>query len=278
MKKRVNQREVTAQRPEPLRPGRASWCGELQLGQLLVPVKAFPAVQSCVGIQLCQVHAGCGRRIEQPKRCPQHGLLEPHEVGKAFAYSADEIVELHPSDLQGISPVDDKKIVLSQFIGAMSLDLTLLAGRSLQLAPSHAAAGPIYATIVAALTKAAKWGVGTVVFSGKRSLVVVRPESSRLVLHTLHSPRLLYAPPDAMNTVNGVTRESVTHVCKMIEQNSRPIKWDDLEDESEDRLIELVNARICRPTLVKEKLKCPVRRISASQPSRRTRPATAKAA
>ncbi|MCA9124686.1 MAG: hypothetical protein KDB11_31140, partial [Planctomycetales bacterium] len=254
MKKRVNQREVAAQSSEQPRAGRASWCGELQLGQLLVPVKAFPAIQSCLGIQLCQVHAGCGRRIEQPKRCPQHGLLESHEVGKAFAYSADEIVELDASDLQSISPVDDKKIVLAQFIGAMSLDLTLLAGRSLQLAPSHAAAGPMYATIVAALTKAAKWGVGTVVFSGKRSLVVVRPESSRLVLHTLHSPRLLYAPPDAMNTVNGVTRESVTHVCKMIEQNSRPIKWDDLEDESEDRLIELVNARICRPTLVKEKL------------------------
>jgi non-homologous end joining protein Ku len=91
-------------------------------------------------------------------------VLERHEIGKAFAYSTDEIVEISASDLQSISAVDDKKIVLVQFISATSLDLTLLAGRSLQLAPSHAAAGPLYATIVAALTKTTKWGVGTASF------------------------------------------------------------------------------------------------------------------
>ena len=176
MKKPVKDAEVTARRRERLRPGRASWCGELQLDRLIVPVKAFPAVQSSAGTHLCQVHAGCGSRIEQPKRCPKHGVLEPHEIGKAFAYSTDEIVELSASDLQSIGPVDDKKIVLRQFISATSLDLRLFAGRSLQLAPSHAAAGPMYATIVAALTKTTKWGVGTVVFSGKRNLIVVRPE------------------------------------------------------------------------------------------------------
>ncbi len=137
-------------------------------------------------------------------------MLEPREIGKAFAYSADEMVELNASDLQSIRPMDDKKIVLVQFIGATSLNLTLLAGRSLQLAPSHAAAGPLYATVVAALTKTAKWGVGTVVFSGKRNLIVVRPDSSHLMLHTLHSPRLLYAPVDTVNPANSVSRTRPT--------------------------------------------------------------------
>ncbi|MDP6557804.1 MAG: hypothetical protein QGG71_24265 [Pirellulaceae bacterium] len=278
MKKRVKEAEVTARRCGRPRPGRASWCGQLQLDRLMVPVKAFPAVQSSAGTQLCQVHAGCGCRIEQPRRCPKHGVLEPREIGKAFAYSADEMVELNASDLQSISPVDDKKIVLVQFISATSLDLTLLAGRSLQLAPSHAAADPLYATIVAALTKTTQWGVGTVVFSGKRNLIVVRPESSRLVLHTLHSPRLLYAPVDTVNPANSVSRQTVTRICKTIERNSGSIDWDDFEDDSEDRLMELVRAHVHRPTSVKEPPKCPARKKSRSHPRRRTASRTAKAA
>jgi len=278
VKKRVKNAEVTASGREPPRPGRASWCGQLQLDRLMVPVKAFPAVQSSAGTQLCQVHAGCGRRVEQPKRCPKHGVLRPHEIGKAFAYSADEIVELNASDLQTISPADDKRIVLAQFISATSLDLTLLAGRSLQLAPSHAAAGPMYATIVAALTKTTKWGIGTVVFSEKRNLIVVRPESSRLVLHTLHSPRLLFAPVDSVNTADSVSHPTVTRICKTIEQNSGPINWDDFEDDAGGRLVELINARASRFTPAKEPSKCPGRRKSPSRPRRRTASRTAKAA
>ncbi len=244
----------------------------------MVPVKAFPAVQSSAGTQLCQVHAGCGRRVEQPKRCPKHGVLEPHEVGKAFAYSADEMVELSASDLQSIGPVDDKKIVLGQFISATSLDLTLLAGRSLQLAPSHAVAGPLYATIVAALTKTTKWGIGTVVFSGKRNLILVRPESSRLVLHTLHSPRLLFAPVDSVNTADSVSHPTVKRICKTIEHNSGPINWDDFEDDAGGRLVELINARASRFTPAKEPSKCPGQRKSPSRPRRRATSKTAKAA
>ena len=47
---------------------RASWCGQLKLGTLCVPVKAYAAIASPPEIPLKQLHAACGQRIERPIR------------------------------------------------------------------------------------------------------------------------------------------------------------------------------------------------------------------
>ena len=226
------------------RPGRASWCGELKLGSLLVPVKAYATVQSASGTQLCQVHAGCGSRVVQPKRCPKHGLLKPDQIGKAFPYSPSQLVELSPTDLQSLTPADKKTIVLEQFFDCESLDLVLLAGRSLQLAPSHAAADPLYAAAVCGLTKTHKWALGHVVLSARRQPVVVRPESHRLILHTLHDPRQLHGLVPLTIGANAAPQKIVKEICAAIKRNTATICWDDLGDDTAQRLAALVNARV----------------------------------
>jgi len=226
------------------RPGRSSWCGELKLGSLLVPVKAFATVQSSSGTQLCQVHAGCGSRVVQPRRCPKHGLLEPDQIGKAFPYSPGQLVELSPTDLQSLAPQDEKTIVLEQFFDCESLDLVLLAGRSLQLTPSHAAAAPLYAAAVSGLTKTHKWALGHVVFSGRRQLIVVRPESHRLILHTLHDPRQLHSPVALTDGEDDAPQQIVKEICKAIKRGAGPITWANLGDDAAQRLAALVNARV----------------------------------
>ena len=238
-------RKVVSEEPhERPRPGRASWCGELKFGSLLVPVKAYAMIQNSSGTQLCQIHVGCGCRIEQPRRCPKHGALEPDQIGKAFPYSSSQLVELTPADLQSLTPVDEKKIVLERFFNCESLDLALLAGRSLQLAPSHAAATGFYAAAVCGLTKSRKWALGHVVFAGKRQLVVVRPDSNRLVLHTLHDPRQLHAPVVPTTSENTAPPIIVKRICENIKRNAGKIAWNDLGDDTQQRLVAIVDARV----------------------------------
>jgi DNA end-binding protein Ku len=241
---RTRIKEETTRPHERPRPGRATWCGELRLGSLLVPVKAYGTVQSSSGTQLCQVHVGCGCRIEQPRTCPKHGPLKPDQIGKAFAYSPSQLVELSPADLQSLTPPDEKIIVLEQFFDCESLDLVLLAGRSLQLAPSHPAAEPLYAAAVCGLTKTHKWALGHVVFSGRRQLIVVRPESHRLILHTLHDPRQLHGPIPLTSSANTVPQKIVKVICAAINHNAGPVAWDDLGDDAAQRLAALVNDRV----------------------------------
>ena len=55
-------------------------------------------------------------------------------------YSAEQCVALTEEDLTTLEPADDKTILLEHFLSPTEFDLTLLAGRSLYLAPADPAA------------------------------------------------------------------------------------------------------------------------------------------
>ena len=74
-----------------------------------------------------------------------------------------------------LEPTDDKTIHLEHFLSPTEFDLTLLAGRSLYLAPAHPAAMKPFVVIRQALLRADKWALGRTVFSSKRQLVIVCP-------------------------------------------------------------------------------------------------------
>ena len=63
-----------------------------------------------------------------------------------------------------LEPTDDKTIHLEHFLSPTEFDLTLLAGRSLYLAPAHPAAMKPFVVIRQALLRADKWALGRTVF------------------------------------------------------------------------------------------------------------------
>ena len=63
---------------------RASWCGQVRLGDLCVPVKAYAAIATPPETPLRQLHCVCGQRIEYRKCCPEHGAVPPEEIVKGY--------------------------------------------------------------------------------------------------------------------------------------------------------------------------------------------------
>ena len=169
---------------------RASWCGQLRVGDLCVPVKAYAAIATPPETPLRQLHAGCGQRIEYRKCCPEHGAVPPEEIVKGYPYQPDQYVQLSTDELKQLQPEDDKTIHLKHFLEPSLVDLVLFAGRSLYLAPANPAAQQPFAMVQQAIRQSGKWGIGQVVFSGKRQIVVVRPEDDILMVHTLYHPAL----------------------------------------------------------------------------------------
>ncbi len=90
-------------------------------------------------------------------------------------YSAEQCVALSEEDLATLEPTDEKTIHLEHFLSPTEFDLTLLAGRSLYLAPAHPAAMKPFVVIRQALLRADKWALGRTVFSSKRQLLIVYP-------------------------------------------------------------------------------------------------------
>jgi DNA end-binding protein Ku len=225
-------------------PSRASWCGQLKLGTLCVPVKAYAAVATPPEIPLRQLHAACGQRIEYKKWCPTHGAVPNEEIVKGYPYQPDQYVRLSEEELTSLQPADDKTIHLEHFLDPVLLDPVLLAGRSLYLAPANPPARRPFATIHRALQHSGKWGVGRVVFSGKWQIIAVRPVDQVLLVHTLYHPAQRRALVVSEGTEVEVSQQELRPLMRIIEAANGEIPWEDYQDDYEHWLTELVETKV----------------------------------
>ena len=225
---------------------RASWTGQLTMFDYKVPVKAFAASVATQESHLCQIHTGCGQRIQQRKCCPDHGELTAEQVGKGYTYLPDKILELSEPELQTLKPDDDKTIRLTQFFDPADFDLSFLSGRTFYLVPAHPAAGADYATINQALQSQDRWGLGTMVLSGRRQLVIGRAQGGRLLLHLLHWPAQTRACPIGYGTLPQPTRRALRALETAISNSLTPIVWDSFTDDWESRLTAVVQGKFAR--------------------------------
>jgi len=223
---------------------RASWCGQLKLGTLCVPVKAYAAIATPPEIPLRQLHAVCGQRIEYRKCCPTHGEVPAEAIIKGYPYQPDQYVRLTEEELASLQPTDEKTIYLEHFLDPTNVDLVLFAGRSLYLTPANPAARRPFATVLQSLQRSGKWAVGRVVFSGKWQLVVIRPADLVLLIHTLYHPAQRRA---LVNSVGGeveISQQDLRPLLRLIDTTDGEIPWDNYQDDTERRLTELVEAKV----------------------------------
>lgn len=215
----------------------------LQLNDFSVPVKAYPAIASPES-HLHQVHVGCGRRVSSYKFCSEHGTLESSEIGKAFAYSSDALVELSDDELAQLIPVDDKSIVIERCFSPEQFDLSLLAGRTMFLVPANLAAQHSFHLLKEALNQKEVWVLGRTVLSQKRQLVVIHCHDEIMLLHTLHDPALRRLPAPCHPSGNAPSRSEVRKFARAMVGRGMPISWMEYRDDSQEQLATLVASKV----------------------------------
>jgi DNA end-binding protein Ku len=192
------------------------------------------------------LHAGCGQRIEYRKWCPKHGAVSPDEIVKGYPYQPDQYVEFSPTELEQLQPADDKTIHLEHFLKPSCFDPVLFAGRSLYLAPANSAALRPFATIQRAIDRRGKWGIGRVVLSNRRHILVVRPVEDKLMMHTLHHPAQVRAIPAQETADVRCTQTELRPITQTISRLNGHVNWASFEDDTEPRLVEAVRAKVSR--------------------------------
>ena len=236
---RIRQFETTENAPA---ASRASWIGTVQVNDFSVPVKAYSAIASTES-QLHLIHAGCGRRVSLRKICPEHGSLESTDIQRAFAYSSDLLVELSDDELSALNPVDEKTIVIDRFLSPDRLDPTLLAGRTLFLAPASLAAQQAFHLLKAAFDNKKTWALGRTVFSQKRQLVVIHSRDETLLLHTLHDPALRRMPVSIPPKGQAPSHSQARKLAGAMD-DCGAIPWTDYHDDFQERLATLVASKV----------------------------------
>ncbi len=231
--------------PVPAHRGRPSWSGLLRLSLVAVPVKAYPAVSSTPASPFHLLHAGCGRRLEFQKRCPEHGPVESDAIVRGYEYAPDRWIVLEPEELDRLRPVRDKALILEQFLPVHDVAPTLFAGRSLYLVPDGSAAQHPYSVLVDAFKQASQGALGWVVLSNHRQLVLVRPCSRLLVLDVLHFPAQVRSAAswEADLPPSTATDQERDLAGQLIALASGPVDWTRYRDTSAEELAALIETK-----------------------------------
>ncbi len=246
--------EVVIKNPSSVPPAaRSSWSGTLKLGAITVPLKGYSAAVTQRDSPLHLVHAGCGSRIQQPRRCPKHGEIPSERIVKAFEFAPDDDIVLSEDELNQLKANDDQVIHVERLLSARQFDLFLLSGRTLNLIPAHAAAADAYQLVVAALARADEWGLGRLVMSDRKQLIGLRVVDQRLALYVLHWPAQWRACP-AFEAPKPPTLADVERLSASLSPLRKPFEWSDFQDDFDQTLTDLVRRKMAAakrsPTVV----------------------------
>jgi DNA end-binding protein Ku len=226
-------------------PGsRPSWSGLLQFSLVNVPVQAFPAVRSREVSHFHQLHADCGQRIRYAKHCPIHGPVDGAAIVKGYEYGRDQHVVLDPDELDALRPAQDRALRLERFVEPAHCDPVLFSGRSLHLLPDGVAAERAYDVLRESLVRKGRWAIGRLVLSGQRSVALLRPAGTLLVLHVLHYPEAVRAAARPTDGRSGASAAELQLAGQLIDAASGPVDWSAYPDRGAEELRALVEAKV----------------------------------
>lgn len=225
-------------------PGRPSWSGLLQINLVGIPLKAYPAVRTRQAPAFHQLHAACGQRIRCPKHCPAHGPLTTADIVRAYEYGPGQHLVLEAEELDQLRPPQDRALRLERFASPDHCDPLLFSGRSLYLLPDGPAAVHGYGVLQEVMAARSRWGVGQMVLSGQRQVVLVRPIGQVLVLHVLHYPELVRAWPAAPPSSRAALDAELDLAGQLLDAASGPVSWSSYRDETAAEMRALVEAKL----------------------------------
>ncbi|HUJ62256.1 MAG TPA: Ku protein [Kofleriaceae bacterium] len=162
---------------------RAIDSASIVFGLVTIPVRIFSTSEPSHEVHFHLVHAGCGRRVVQAYRCPEHGPVERSELAKGYQVDRTHTIELAQSELDALDAVGNDEIAIAEFVPARAID-PIYVDRTYYLGPDRGATRP-YGLLREALRASGLVGVATYAARGKAYVVMLRPFETGLALHQL---------------------------------------------------------------------------------------------
>ncbi len=164
-------------------PPHAIGSGTISFGLVSIPVKMYTAASS-MNVSFNQLHAKCGSRIRQQTFCPVcNETVERGALVKGYEVSKDQYVRVGDEELKALEGEASKTIDIAEFVPLEKVDPVYFE-KAYYLGPDKGGE-KAYRLLTDAMAKSGRVAVATFVMRGKESLVLIRPSSDGLMLHTM---------------------------------------------------------------------------------------------
>jgi DNA end-binding protein Ku len=224
------------------------WKGMISFGLVSIPIRLFAAART-KRTYLHQIHNECNTRLKQPLFCPTcDRMVDRSEVIKGYEYETGQYVLVDGDEIKKITPPSGKTMDIITFLDQSDVDPIYFDSSFVALPESHAEKP--YFLLLRALQDTKKMGVAKVSMHQREYTVFIRARNNGLTLHTMYYQ-------NEISAVEGYGKkydikfkpEEVKLADQLIESLSAPFKPEAYKDEFQERLNELIEAKLKGKTI-----------------------------
>ncbi len=173
------------------------WKGHLTFGLISIPVRMYAAARG-ERISFNQLHNVCHSRLKQPLFCPVcNRTVERSEIVKGYEYEKDQYVLFKEDDLDKIQPPSAKLMEIQEFVKIQDID-PLYFESAYYVSPEEAGL-KAYQLLMKAMKESGYAAIAKLYMHQREHIVIIRPGSKGLTLHTMYYSTARFARPKAAN-------------------------------------------------------------------------------
>jgi DNA end-binding protein Ku len=162
------------------------WKGYISFGLISVPIRLFVAARA-EHVSFNQIHASCGSRIKQQLWCPvDERVVERDEIVKGYPSPEGGYVTITGEELKALEAQSSQTMSIVQFVKLDEVDPLYYESSYYTVAeePGRRA----YALLMQGMAHLKLGAIANITLHQREQVVMIRPYSHGLVLHTLYYP------------------------------------------------------------------------------------------
>jgi DNA end-binding protein Ku len=218
------------------------WKGHLTFGLISIPVRLFSAARG-ERISFNQLHEKCHSRLKQPLFCPTcNRMVERSEIIKGYEYEKDQYVLFSEEELDKVQPPSARTMEILEFVKLQEVD-PLYFDSSYYVTPEDAGL-KAYQLLLKAMEESGYAAIAKVAMHQREHIVIVRPQSKGMALHTMFYSSEIRAAETAPLDKIELKEPERKLAQQLIESLAAPFDPSKYKDEYQESLRAMIAAKL----------------------------------
>jgi DNA end-binding protein Ku len=220
----------------------------ISFGLVSIPIRLFAAARP-KRTYLHQIHKECHTRLKQPLYCPHcNRMVDRSEVINGYEYEPGKYVLIEGEEIKKITPPSGKTMEIITFLEQSDVDPIYFDSSFFALPEAHAE--KLFVLLLKALEDTWKMGVAKVTMHQREYTIFIRAKNNGLTLHTMYYQNEIAAVEGYGKTYNlKLKPEEIKLADQLVESLSAPFKPEAYKDEFQERLNQLIEAKLKGKTM-----------------------------
>ena len=221
---------------------KAFWKGAISFGLVVIPVSMSVAIREHP-MRFSYLHKRDLVKPNQVLHCPDDGeYFSIKDTVRGYEYSKGQYIVITDKDFEAVPLRTTRTIDIQAFVDTGDID-PIYFFDSHFLEPQQLGEKP-FRLLRQAMLEVGKVAVAKVAFARKEHLACLRPFQDTMVLHTMHYPDEITAPPELVESKSVPSKAELNMAASLIKSMEEQFKPEQYHDDYRQALEKIIAAKL----------------------------------